>query len=441
MPPSAPQSTQAASAAIDWGTFGFDRSRTGYNPRETVLTPSSVRGLVLKWRYAIATKSNTQPIVASRVKMPSGQLGGIVYVGDEFGNFYAIDATAGTLIWKKALGRATTPCGVDSDGVTSAPVLDRANKRVYVLDGLGTIWAFDLATGAQSPGFPPKKLWGNPKVNHTWSGLLLSVDGSEVYYPTASHCDMGTYYGTINAINTTSQAVTTFDLVTDKKTYFGNGVWSWGGESIDPDTGNLFAGVGNSLGSLGEKGQYSDSIIELSPSNLSYVADEQPESDLQNDWDIGTTPVPFDDQGECLAFERKDGNFFILDRTHLENGKVATKLNLGGQLATPAFDPVTHALYANVPNGLTKLALGANCTATIAWQTPIGSAGVSPPVVADGVVYAAGKSKLYAVDAQSGAILWNSGTTIGGTLVPGPSVVNGHVYVAAWDGAVYAFGL
>ena len=131
-----------------------------------------------------------------------------------------------------------------------------------------------------------------------------------------------------------------FRLVTDKKQYYANGVWSWGGESIDPDTGNLYAGVGNSLGKLGETGQYSDSVIELTHS-LKFVADEQPESDLKNDLDIGTTPVLYKSGGSrCAAFERKDGSFFTIDRTHLQNGNFGSKLNLGGNLATAAYSSV-----------------------------------------------------------------------------------------------------
>ena len=434
----------AGVSPVDWPTFAFDAARSGYNPHETTLTTASVHALVPKWSFAFANKdSNTQPILAARVTTAGGKLADAVYAGDEIGNFYAIDAANGKKLWSKTLGHVSTPsCGLGSDGVTSTPVLDRVKNRIYVLDGKAKIWAFDPGTGALATGFAPKVVYGQTLVNHTWSGLLLSPDGSKVYYPTASHCDMGTYYGTINAIDTTTEAVTTFNTVTDKQTYYGNGVWSWGGEAIDPDTGNLFASVGNSLGSLGESGQYSDSVIELTAPALGFVADEQPESNLQSDYDIGATTVLYDDSGgKCAAFQRKDGNFFTIDRTHLLNGAYATKLMLGGQLATPAYSPATHALYASVPNGVAKLAIGPNCTVSVAWQIPIGANGESPAVVAGNVVYAAGGSKLYALDASTGAILWNSGTTITGTIIPAPTVVNGRVYVSSRDGHLYAFGL
>jgi outer membrane protein assembly factor BamB len=451
MLPNGPGQRQAgysnASTQVDWPTWGFNQQRTGYNPNETILTNKNVSGLTLKWSFPLGTSyTSTQPIVASNVALPNGTSATIVFAGDENGDFYAVRALTGKLLWKKTLGSAIDPSCVHaarSSGVTGSGVIDRRTNRVYVMDGMATLWAFDLATGARAVGFPPLAAYQNPTENHTWSALLLTPDGSTLYYPTASHCDLGTYYGTINAVNTTTRVITTFNLVTNSSQYYGNGVWSWGGESIDPLNGNLYAGVGNSLGALGEDGQYTDSVIELTGA-LGFVADDQPEPvptpTATPDIDIGTTPVVYDDQGSCIAFERKDGHFFTVDRTALANGVYGSDLNLGGTLGTPAYDPLTHALYVNVPHGLTKLNIGPNCTASIAWQSKsTGATGYQVPVVANGVVYAAGKTVLYAFNANTGAILWNSGSTISGTIAAAPTVVNGRVYVTAWDGHLYSF--
>jgi hypothetical protein len=143
----------------------------------------------------------------------------------------------------------------------------------------------------------------------------------------------------------------------------------------------------------------------------------------------------------CAAFERKDGNFFTIDRAHLQNGQYGSILSLGGALATAAYWPVGQALFVNVPSGLTRLDTLAGCKATQKWQTSIGGSGNSAPSVANGVVYASGNNTLYAIDASSGAILWSSGSSVGDQIVAEPTVVNGRVYVTAWDGKMYAFGL
>jgi outer membrane protein assembly factor BamB len=50
-------------------------------------------------------------------------------------------------------------------------------------------------------------------------------------------------------------------------------------------------------------------------------------------------------------------------------------------------------------------------------------------------------NELFAFDATSGTQLWSSGATIGGSIYGAPTVVNGRVFVGAWDGKLYAFGL
>lgn len=435
------QSSQTAD--IDWPTFGFNEARWSFNANETTLTNANVSGLTLKWSFATgATRIDTQPIIAANVPMASGARADIMYVGDENGNFYALNAATGSLIWSKKLRTASSPCwDGESNGIDTAATIDDKLDRVYVIDGGGILHTFRMASGKWVPRFPPLQVFTRPYVTHAWSGLLLDSTHSTLYFPTASHCDAGTYYGTINAVNTVTQAITTFNLVTNSQEYYGDGVWGWGGESIAPN-GNVYAGVGNSKGLLKETGQYSDSVIELTH-NLQFIADEQPESNLEDDLDIGTTPVLFFEQGSyCAAFERKNGDFFTVDRKALQNGVYATKTHLGGTLAAPAYSPVTHALYVSAPKGLTRLNIGPNCTISVAWQTAITADGLSVPAATPQLVFASsGTGTLYAIDAQTGSILWNSGSTIQARIAAEPTVVNGHVYVSAWDGHIYAFGL
>jgi outer membrane protein assembly factor BamB len=49
---------------------------------------------------------------------------------------------------------------------------------------------------------------------------------------------------------------------------------------------------------------------------------------------------------------------------------------------------------------------------------------------------------LYALDAMTGKELWSSGTAIT-SFVRGvaPAAGDGHVYVVAYDGTIYAFGI
>jgi len=427
---------------IDWTTFGFDRQRTSANPSESAITTATVGQLKKLWSYALpAPYTNTQPLVATNVVRADGTYGDIVYVGDEHGNLSAVDAATGTRVWSKSLGSAVTNCPDmpdDTYGITSTPAIDRATNRIYAIDGSAALWAFDLGTGAVSAGWPASGLtiYGNPLTNHTWSGLLLGAGGATVYLPSASYCDFGTYYGTFNAIDTASHTITTFQLVPNQAQAYGNGVWSWGGASIDPDSGNLFAGLGNSFP---ETAQWSDSVIELTPT-LTFVADDVPTVFAGGDVDIGATPVAYDDGGRCIAVGRKDGAFFAFDRTNLAGGPTAT-VNPGGTIVTPVYGAATHELYLAPQGHVTALAIQPGCTLANAWSVPLATSRAAVPALAGGVVYAAAATTLYAYDATSGALLWSSGSSIGGTIVAAPMIANGRVYATSWDGHLTAFGL
>ncbi len=72
------------------------------------------------------------------------------------------------------------------------------------------------------------------------------------------------------------------------------------------------------------------------------------------------------------------------------------------------------------------------------WASTTGASISSSPTVAGGVVYVgSGDGKLYAFNAQTGAMLWTGST--GGAINSSPAVVGGVVYVGSGDGKLYAF--
>ena len=66
---------------------------------------------------------------------------------------------------------------------------------------------------------------------------------------------------------------------------------------------------------------------------------------------------------------------------------------------------------------------------------------MSSPAVANGVVYVGSDDdNLYALNASTGALLWEY-TTGGFFFNSSPAVANGVVYVGSYDGNLYAFDL
>jgi outer membrane protein assembly factor BamB len=80
-------------------------------------------------------------------------------------------------------------------------------------------------------------------------------------------------------------------------------------------------------------------------------------------------------------------------------------------------------------------------TGALLWNYTTGGGYVrSSAVVANGVVYVgSGDNNLYALGATTGALLWKY--TTGCAVESSPVVANGVVYVGSKDNNVYAFGL
>lgn len=448
-----------AGVAKDWPTYGFDLSRDGYNGAETSLTVASAGSLKLRWSAKLSSGITAQPVVAGSVSV-GGVRREVVYIGSERGDFYGLDAATGNVIWQRNLGWHAFPtCGDSPDGtlgVTDTAVIDRSAGLVYVVGGNNDVYALDLATGAVASGWPVS-LGLDPDREHVWGGLTLA--GGKLYVGTASDgCDTQPYYGRLVEIDVaTRSTVTTWYPASPPGGLLGGGaIWSWGGASVDPVSGDLFVATGNSIGSS-ESANYGEHVVRLT-SGLSVVASNYPGL-TGDDVDFGSTPVLFRRPGcEMQAVvENKSGVLVLYDAGSIGAGpvqklKISDYVDGGELIGVPAYSPVTHKVYVSSPtdltggpyvHGLLAFDVGNDCKLHLSWDKSAGPNGAvtSSPTLAGGVVYygdGLGKS-LLAYNAATGARLWDSGTTIAGPVFGAPSVVGGRVFVGSWAGAVYAF--
>lgn len=460
--PATPSGQPTGNASdIDWPTFGFSSARSGENASETQLTPSTVTRLHLLWSHrigdAFSRYADTQPIVAANVTV-NGSNVDVVYAGDEHGYFVALNAVNGALLWSTHLGSQATTCMQFPDetfGITDTPVVDRSRNRIYVVDGTGKLMAFDLATGNTASAWPSGgvQVVDDSTLDHVWSGLSFDPSENLLFIPTASYCDLGRWNGalrSINAVSATPANVFYFGTGSAIKptalTEFGGGIWGWGGIAIDQTTHDLYGASGNLEPS--ETATYSDSVVEWTPAVAPLASVEPPTAG--GDDDFGGSAILFDDAGSmCLAAMRKDGTLFLFDRTNIGAGPtVSLALGTPDTINTPAHSSITHLLYVNNPvagpyaQGLYAFATQTHCTlnATPTWSQAL-NVFVAPPTVAGGVIYDSVGSQLQAFNAATGAPLWNSGSSIVGTVQNGATVVNGRVYVVDWNDTIYAFGL
>ncbi len=120
--------TQAAfTVNTNWAQFRFSATRTGTNPFENVLSTSSVTRLSQDWTFTTGSPVGSSPAVAN----------GMVYIGSDNHNVYALNAATGARRWTFTTGSA----------VDSSPAV--ANGVVYIGSDDHNVYAIKAATGAR----------------------------------------------------------------------------------------------------------------------------------------------------------------------------------------------------------------------------------------------------------------------------------------------------
>jgi outer membrane protein assembly factor BamB len=157
----------ASTCTNKWAQFHKYNMRRS-NPCEKVLNVHNVGSLGLKWSYATRNDFNSSgsPAVAN----------GVVYVGSEDQNVYALNASTSAKLWSYATG----------DRVASSPAV--ANGVVYVGSFDYNVYALNARTGA--------KLWSYATGSYVQSSP--AVANGVVY--------VGSYDGNMYALNASTGA-------------------------------------------------------------------------------------------------------------------------------------------------------------------------------------------------------------------------------------------
>jgi len=365
-----------ATTLTPWPMFRHDSQHTGYTPSRI---PSTVKQ---KWNFTTLGPGavKTSPVVAD----------GMVFVGSDDGNFYALNQTTGKILWFRSIGVSTNHPAVDS------------SKKVFI--GIGTtLYALNKANGATgwAKTWHMTGQWYSPSTIDFTKGLLFigavdsywplypylfalsEIDGSEVWSNHGGTSGDGTYYPIAY--------VYTSPAVSEGRVFVG---------SDKGARGYNFWASNETTGAILWSKEFS--AIRSSPS----VA-----------W-------------RKVFFGCSDGKLYALD---VASGEIIWNRATGGSIeSSPAVDEAKGLVFVGSNDG--KLYSFTNIGVDV-WQHNFGQAVTSSPVVGDGKVLISVGNTLYALSETTGNEIWRY--TTGGNVAQ-PAVADGTIFLGSEDGHVYA---
>lgn len=447
--------TIATSAAQDWPGYLFDNGHSSHNPLARAITPANASTLVEDWSFFDPPPTLEGQPNAGFYSSPT-VVNGVLYIGSNTGNFYALNEATGAVLWQQLLGFTTpTTCG-SGHGVTSTATVATdpvsGALTVYVGGGDGYLYALDAASGNIVFRQFVTDVGTDQNTGFIWASSTV-VNGT-IYLGWASQCDNPLVRSGIESFDQhTGALLKTFWTGVPGTT--GAGVWS----TAATDGNSLWITTGNGSAA------HSFGFIKLKASNLRFQTEWL--NPLTGDLDWGSSPTLFEARlnnvrTRMVGANGKDGVFHAFDANNLQNGPVwsfqvgtTEDFNIGACLAMPIWDSTSKRLFvasnqttisAQVFRGSIRAFDPAN--GNVIWETGLTGGPVmgSPTLNGAGVLAAAtynisnlALNAAYLLDSTNGSIL----TTIPqpNTLVFAQPVYAGnHLFVANAGGPPSSFG-
>jgi outer membrane protein assembly factor BamB len=351
------------SVNTNWAEFHYSAKHKGADPFENVLSPANVSAIDQDWSFTTGSGVSSSPAVVN----------GVVYVGSDDSNVYALNANGGSKLWSFATGGS----------VLTSPAV--ANGLVYVAAN-GSIDALSAATGAQQ--------WTQGIGSDSESSP--TVANGSVYVGMGASVYAYTGGGDLEWTFTTGEVVDAAPTVTNGVVYVG---------SVDGNIYALNAATGTQIWKFSPAG----SEVETSPAvanGVVYVAADNGNIYALNAatgtqiWSFTTGSNVFSSPAVAngvVYVGSNDGNVYALNAT---TGTQVWSFTTGGAVgSSPAV--ANGVVYVGSNDG-NVYALNA-ATGTRLWSFATGGAVGSSPAVVNGVVYVGSSDgNLYAFDLTGG---------------------------------------
>ncbi len=449
----------------DWPKYRRDLSNSGVSG-ETGISSQNVSTLQLKWKFNAGYSILSSPVVATVQGLRR------LYVGSAVGNFYALNADTGALLWAYAVD-PVGPCAVYNLGCQLASSAAVENGKVY----FGASNAFVYALDATAGSLVWKTQLGDPNQGYAIYTSPAVYKGV-VYVGVASDYDAPCVPGRVVALDAATGAqVWNFDTIDQSSCPTGNcvGAAVWSSPALDLRFGNLYVGTGNPAGTCSPAGlnatRYPDGILALDLNTGEFKSYYRAVTNDTTDADFGAAPILHQTEvvDDCAGTDQisywvtvagKNGSVYTAPRG--ASGLLANPgmVNIGPELiaaplALPSYQSQSCGQQTlqstRGSNKLFQLTVdGYFCSLQQASDGAVNLLGTgpmlacpsgdsclywsSPAGINDVVFFGGGDNALHAAN-TSGEMLWQFNTQ--GNVVSSPAISHGSVYFGAGDGYVY----
>ena len=318
----------------DWLTIEHDAARSGYNPDETAIGTANVNSLSQSWATTLDGKITASPLYVTGF-LVNGATHDVVVEATSQNSLYAVDATNGTVLWKRNFGGQATNCAVPGGfGISASPVIDRASGRVYTVSDDGQLHTISLADGSDAA--PALAVVENPTTNKVWGGLNF-VNGALYIASASDGCDTYPWRGGVYRVDLstgTPRVSGHFATVPSiPAPAGGGGIWGYGGVAADTSNGHIYAASG--ADSNEQYIPYGDRAIALDAglNVLGTFAPLEPTTfpctGAPCDMDFGATPTVYNPTGcpTMAAVGNKNGNLYVFKVSGLEASGAPLRFN------------------------------------------------------------------------------------------------------------------
>ncbi len=429
----------AAASVPAWTTYRHDKAASGIDPDSTSPVPPQ-----LIWRSAaLDGRVWAEPLV----------YGSHVYVATENDTVYALDAATGAIVWQSHLATPVPLAEVRCSpiypviGITSTPVIDPANGRIYVVadswDGTDQssiaheLFGLNLADGSVATG----PVGVDPPGITPWQQLQrpgLALDHGNVFIGYGSNSDCGAYHGWLVGVPETGGPLQTFEIDGGPGENAGS-IWAAGGAPPIDSAGDVWVSTANGQSTTWD---YQDAVLKFNPADISQPLDDWAPSYWSqldaHDYDLGSGMPVLLPHG--LVFQiGKLGVGYLLNASNLGGlgGKpVAAKrvcgLGQGGGIY------YNHVLYVSCSDGMHALGMNSaskngSLSPVTGWQ--VDPNGIGPPIEAGGLIWSVDYEDgvMDGINPSTGSASFSVTDPYGFEHFTTPSAGGGRLFVAEGD--------